>query len=409
MEKEEEEDSTMRNDSLINKKKNDIKNQSDIIFNQNKKINFNNKNKKFESESKKDENPNDFDKPYDKIKDNIDIIIENPKKTNIFNNYIAYRPKNIVKSINKLNTINYIGSRNNDTIFNNFKSSFNNIQKNKNSPYNINNRYDKLNPKEENLRDKILYDNINNENNQKISLPNLNKIDNQRSVSSIKKYNKINIDKFSPKENTHNSLKKYSSHSNNHYNYLKSKNENFDNYKIDLLSTISKKSNIIIPIISSQNKLNNLNYMDNYMDNNNESKETNNYKNINNTNIKTFNGLKNNIEENNKNNMNEMLQDSSNKIKLLKKINKKIIMENNNLNLLMNIDHSFITKLHKIKIEKGATGDKIFESLNKNLLNKEYNGLATFGNYTINSKLPLINQIHDRKFNSKRSSNKMYK
>lgn len=170
-----------------------------------------------------------------------------------------------------------------------------------------------------------------------------------------------------------------------------------------MLSTISKSSNIIIPIISSQNKLNNLNHLEN-----NETKETNNYKNINNKNIHIFNGLNNNVDENNKNNMNEII-DSPNKIKLLKKINKKIIMENNNLNLLMNIDHSFMTKLHQIKIEKGTMGDKIFEQFNKNLLKKEYNRLATFENYTTNNNLPPISLTHDRNFISKSRTNKKHK
>ena len=83
-EKEEEEDSTLRNESLINQKKNDIKNQSDIIFNLNKNLIVNNNNcKRINNESKKDKNQNEI-KRFNKINININ---ENKKEnnSNLFN------------------------------------------------------------------------------------------------------------------------------------------------------------------------------------------------------------------------------------------------------------------------------------------------------------------------------------
>ena len=398
-EKEEEEDSTGRNDG-----KDIFKNQSDIYFNQKKKI-FLKNHKKYDNESKNndiiinDKNNNQKENEFNKNYYKIPIYThENRKESNIFNNYIGNIPKNILQKNNKLNTINYIDySRNNDNISKFNKDSFNSFSNNKNnSRYNIIYRNFRINSQENNFKDIILNNKKNNDNNPKISLPNLNigsrdNKEKKRNLSSIKKYNKNNIDKISTNNNVE--LKKHSSYSMNRQNYhndIKENTENVDNMKINLLSSISKSSNILIPIISRDNKINNYNC------NLKEDDDENNYEDIkkSNENIKPFNRLDNRLKkENRKNDINEIIPnkmiDLYNKNKLLKKINKKLLLENNN-NLLMSLDNSFMSKLHKIKIEKGIMGIKIFESLNKNLLNQEYNVLRTSENANINNKLPLI-------------------
>jgi hypothetical protein len=256
-----------------------------------------------------------------------------------------------------LNTINYIDSRNSENILRYPKHSFNN-----------------------NIKDIILKDKINNESIQKLCLPNLNIgiKENRRNLSSVKKNNNIDTDEIWTKN-----LKKYSSYSKNRHDILKENNENYDNIKINCLSTLSKSSNILIPIVSIENIINENNY-------------GNNNKNINNK----FNKLDIRIEkENSKNNTNEIIKNkkicSYNKNKLLKKIHKKLLLENNsfNYNLLINNDsNSFMSKLHKIKIEKGVMDNKILENFNKNLLNQQYYFLKTSENNIINSKLPIINK-----------------
>ena len=392
-EKEEEEDSTGRNESKIKYKKNDIKNQSDILFDQNKKLMLK-RNKKNDNASKKNDNynNNDIKNVYNNKFSNE--INENRKDENMFNNYIVFRPSNSLKKT-KLNTINYIGSRNTDNILNNLKANLSSHKKN--SPFNFINGYEKVNLREDNLRNKILKDNIN-ENNLKVSLPNLNigLNDNKRSLSSNNNYTKIKIAKSQSLTNNHNPV----GNSHKPYNSPKNNIEKEDNYQIDLLSTNSKSSNILIPIITSQNKIN--------TEKNSEKKDENSFKYINQN--KTINKksslISNNTEENNKNNnLNEMIKSNNNK-NASKLVNKRIFLDNN-YNFLMNIDHSFMAKLHKIKIEKGMMGNKFFERINKNLLNNEYNHLATFENYTTNSKLPLISKSNNRNSHSKiRNNNK---
>ena len=387
-EKEEEEDSTARNESKIKYKKNDIKNQSGILFDQNKKLMLK-RNKKNENESKNNDDYDNNDIKNVLNNKNKNEINENRKDENIFNNYIVFRSSNSLKK-NKLNTINYIGSRNADNVLNSLKANFSCHKKS--SPFNFINRYEKVNLKEENLKNKILNDNINNDNNLKVSLPNLNigLNDNRRSLSSNNNYTKIKIAKSQSLTNNHNSL------GNSHKNYNDPNNniEKEDNYKIDLLSTNSKSSNILIPIITSQNKIN--------TEKNNEKKDGNSFKyiNQNQTNIKKSSLVSNNTKENNKNNnLNEIIKSNNNK-NTSKLENKRIFLDNN-YNFLMSIDHSFMAKLHKIKIEKGMMGNKFFERINKNLLNNEYNHLATFENYTTNSKLPLISKTNNRNSHSK--------
>ena len=385
----------MRNDSLINQKKNDINNKSDIIFNSNKNIIDNIKNNCkniINNESKNNENQNELIKKFNKL--NININENRKENNNLFNNYIGYNPRNGIKNRNILNTINYIGSYNTDYKLNNYKASFSMFSNPKKiSSYNSMTRcvrYDNLDFKEDNLRDKILKGQ-NNENNQKISLPNLNicNKENKRNLSLNKKYNKISINKLPQRNISHSSIKK-ASYSLHHYNGLKDSIENLDKIKIDLFSSISKSSNFLIPLISSKNN----NYLE-YENNKNEEQKNIKYSDII---IKNEND-NNNIRENSKNN-----KDSNNK---LKNINKKINLDTNNYNLLLNFDKSFITKLHKIKIEKGIMGNKIFEKLNKNLLNKEYNGLVTFENNITDSKLPLINGLHKNNITKNRINQKI--
>lgn len=389
-EKEEEDDSTLRNESLIHqkkKKKNDNFNKSIFVNNDNSKnINNNSTNNVNQNELIKKEN-------------RININTNENKKENkkLFNNYLGFNPMNVIKKRNILNTINSIGSHNTDIKLNNYKASFNIFSNPKKiSPYKSAKRrirYDKLNSKEDNMRNKILKENIN-ENNHKIFLPSLkicNKSD-KRNLSSNKKYNRISINKLPQRNISHCPIRK-SSNSFHLNNGLKYSIENLDKYKIDLFSEISKSSNILIPLISSKH---NINYLE-YENNKNEEQKNNKY-----NEMKNNNENDNNIEDNKKRN-----NYSNNKLFL--SIKKNIILDNNNYNLLLNFDKSFITKLHKIKIEKGMIGDKIFENINKNIFNNEYNGLVTFENNILNSKLPLINQQNNRNIITKNRINRKIK
>jgi len=106
--------------------KNDTENQSDIYFNQNNKINFNNNER-----GEKDYNPKGVlnfkennGKKY-KLKINTDLFERNEK--DIFNNYFSHTSKNLLENANKLYTINYLNSFNNkdNLSINNIKPSLN--------------------------------------------------------------------------------------------------------------------------------------------------------------------------------------------------------------------------------------------------------------------------------------------
>ena len=74
-----------------------------------------------------------------------------------------------------------------------------------------------------------------------------------------------------------------------------------------------------------------------------------------------------------------------------------LLVDSNNFNnnLFLNIDRTFMSKLHQIKIEKGMNGNKIYERFNRNLFNKEYNYSKTAENNKINNILPPINKVND--------------
>ena len=370
-EKEEEEDSTLRNDTIINKNKNDIRNQSEIYFNQNKKLIFNNNNnicRKINDESKNDEIIN-----YE----------NNKKEVNIFNNYILNIPNNDIQNNIKVNAINYVNLYNKDNTSKNLKSSFINIANQKNySPYNIINRYNRLDTKQESLKEMILNEKRN-DNIQKIPLPSLN-LDinrNKRSLSSNKKCNKYFLEELSSKNINYNSLKNSYSHPHKLHDHKNENNDNInDDIKINLLTSISKSSNILIPIVSKQSKAKKYILTDENNENNIQSKKYK-YK------IKT-------LEENNKcNNIDELIKNNGNN----SNNRNKILIDSNNFNnnLFLNIDRTFMSKLHKIKIEKGMNGNKIYERFNRNIFNKEYNYSKTAENNMINNKLPPIKNLKD--------------
>ena len=381
-EKENEEDSIGKNESQMRQNKNDTENQSDIYFTQNNKINFNS-NKRGENES----NANDIlnfkennGKKY-KLKINTDFYERNEK--DIFNNYISHTPKNLLENANKLYTINYLNSFNNkDNLSNNnIKPSLNYFwtQKKKTSS--------KVKIFDDNLRDKILKVKTN-ENNQKVSLPILNNDNKEtkRSLTSNKKNRNLYTDGNIPSTNI-NSIKKFYIYSNKNNNYkgIKENNKNEDIYRLNVLSASSKSNNIIIPIITSQNTI----------DENVKNGEI-----LNNRNIKIVNRLAKSTDQNNSNKINEFIK---NKVKeansrntLLQKFNQdKDISKNNNL--FVNIDNSFMSKLHQIKIQKGIMGNKVFERMKKDLLLNDHNGFAvTENNKNININLPLIKRINER-------------
>ena len=157
-----------------------------------------------------------------------------------------------------------------------------------------------------------------------------------------------------------------------------------DNYRLNLLSATSKSSNIIIPIMTSPNTL----------DENAKNGEI-----LNNRNIKIVNRLAKSTDQNNAK-INEFIKnkvkEANNRNTLLQKLNQdKDISKNNNL--FVNIDNSFISKLHQIKIQKGIMDNKNLERMKKDLLLNDHNGFAiTENNKNINIKLPLINRINER-------------
>ena len=227
-----------------------------------------------------------------------------------------------------------------------------------------------------------------NENNQKISLPKLNNDikEAKRSLTSNKNNRNLYTDGSIPSTNI-NSIQKFYIYSNKNNNYkgIKENNKNEDNYRLNLLSATSKSSNIIIPIMTSPNTL----------DENVKNGEI-----LNNRNIKIVNRLAKSTDQNNSNKINAFIK---NKVKeansrntLLQKFNQdKDISKNNNL--FVNIDNSFISKLHQIKIQKGIMDNKNLERMKKDLLLNDHNGFAiTENNKNINIKLPLINRINER-------------
>ena len=376
-ERENEEDSLGRNEIQINQNKNDSENQSDIFFNQNNKINFNS-NKRGENDSTvngvlnfKENNGKKY-----KLKINTDLYERNEK--DILNNYISHTPKNLLENANKIYTINYLNSFNNKD--NLTKPSLNYFWTQKK------NTSSKVKIIDDNFRDKILKVKTN-ENNQKISLPKLNNDikEAKRSLTSNKKNRNLYTDGSIPSTNI-NSIQKFYIYSNKNNNYkgIKENNKNEDNYRLNLLSATSKSSNIIIPIMTSPNTL----------DENVKNGEI-----LNNRNIKIVNRLAKSTDQNNAK-INEFIKnkvkEANNRNALLQKLNQdKDISKNNNL--FVNIDNSFISKLHQIKIQKGIMDNKNLERMKKDLLLNDHNGFAiTENNKNINIKLPLINRINER-------------
>lgn len=380
-ENENEEDSFGKNESQMKQNKNDTENQSDIFFNQNNKINFNNNERGENNYNAKGvlnfkENNG---KKY-KLKINTDLYERNEK--DIFNNFISHTPKNLLENANKLYTINYLNNKDNLSN-NNIKPSLNYFWTQKK------NTSSKVKIIDDNVRDKILKVKAN-ENNQKVSLPKLNNDikETKRSLTSNQKKRNLYTDGNIPSTNI-NSIKKFYIYSNKNNNYkgIKETNKNEDNYRLNLLSASSKSSNIIIPIMTSQNSI----------DENVKNGEI-----LNNRNIKIINRLAKSTDQNNSNKINEFIK---NKVKeansrntLLKKFNQdKDISKNNNL--FVNIDNSFMSKLHQIKIQKGIMDNKIFERMKKDLLFNDHNGfVVTENNKSINIKLPLIKRINERNF-----------
>ena len=136
----------------------------------------------------------------------------------------------------------------------------------------------------------------------------------------------------------------------------------------------------MIPIVSKQSKAKKYILTDENNENNIQSKKYK-YK------IKT-------LEENNKcNNIDELIKNNGNN----SNNRNKILIDSNNFNnnLFLNIDRTFMSKLHKIKIEKGMNGNKIYERFNRNIFNKEYNYSKTAENNMINNKLPPIKNLKD--------------
>ena len=381
-EKDEEEDTSIKNNSL-NKYKNEDINNKDIYFSPNKKIILNTK---MDNESKN--NDIKYIEEYN-TKNNRNRIYKNSKENDIFNNFLSNKIRNSSLNKNKSNLINYLGYSNKDNNTN-LKSNFNYFLTEKNIPNDTIYKYKKYNSNDDNIRYKITNEK-NNIFNKKLSLPNLNfgKYYNKKSLSSNKNQNKLNLEEM-PKTEL-DEIKKYNYYSPNHHYKLKENNkEKNDNFQITLLSTFSNSNNIIIPIISSQKKSrNNLNYE------NEKNYENNQIFND----IKTFNKLTKSTEENKiNNNINEIIKNKVNE-----PINKNYLLQNKNKekgslkknNLFLNIENTFMSKLHKIKIQKGIMGNKIFEKLKNNLLAKEHIYYSKTESSSNNNKLPLIKKLYE--------------
>ena len=238
-------------------------------------------------------------------------------------------------------------------------------------------KFKKYNFNDDNIRYKIIKEK-NNIINQKLSLPNLNVEKKEKKIlSSNKNQNKLYIKEMPKTE--HDKRKKYNYYSTSHHNKLKENNkEKIDNFQIAFLSTFSHSSNIIIPIISNQKRSRNtINYEKNQIFED----------------IKKFNTFTKGLEENKINNINGFFKNKVNesvKRNYLPQKKGKGKHSLKKINLLLNIENSFMPKLHKIKVQKGIMGNKLFEKLKNNLLTNEY---IYYSNTESNSnhKLPFIN------------------
>ena len=368
-EKEEEDESALLNENKNEQNKCDNKNQSEINFSKNKKIIFNNY-KRIDTDSKHNDIINSFGVNNNKNYHNNEM--------NIFNNYVA-------NSSTRFNTFNNNINRNKGS--RNIKSSFNNFIKQSNiNSFHLFNQNESKNSGVINYRDKILRDRINLDNNSTVSLPNLNLAAGKEKLKNLSKNkNKMN---YYPKEDE----KEIQSLKRTNYEEIKENNgnSNYDNIKVKLISTITKSNNILIPFISATPKQMNAINKNFFI----------------NKDIKKLNGFSNKLEENNKNNINEFSGNNgkNSSVKSNKKIRYYLGNNNgeNNSKSELKMDSSFMSKLHKIKIEKGMTGNNILEHLNNNILYNKTNFLMNSDNNLIRKKLPAISKSYDRNNFSKK-------
>ena len=337
MEKEEEDETVPENDGVKDRNKNEIKNKAgEKCFNEEKKI-LNNV-KKLDNEKKKN---NIFDK--------------NKKENTIFNHYIS----NISKRVITLNN-----NSNFNCFSRNMTSSFNTLSRKKESNhFHIINNNDKKNTRTINIRNRNINMKLNKMDSvPDISLPNLNMSSGKeslRSLSSIRKGGKFCTEvkgKEREKElRESNSFKrnfkslKYNCHQN-----LTNGNSNYNNTKINFISTITNSNNILIPLMSASQK--------NILNPENNNNKT----------IKIFDGIGKKPEENNKNIIYELINKNNNKF-------------------MLNNNKSFMAKFHKIKIEKGIARNMFLEQFNNNnLLNNAHSNIISIENNLLRKRLPAI-------------------
>ena len=334
-----------------------------------------------------------------KIIDNNSSPIKNIKKFSEYN----------LTSANKKNSKNQSNLIWNNSPFNKKINTYENIFYKK--------TFDKYIP----LRDKLITQKKNS--NGGIILPDLKNTNNSNNVSN--NYNNVNLKKsfnlqkmnvrslstdktkIQQKTNinstdetsafTHSSKKNFTPAVIANQNYT----EDISNIRMGLLSAgSSSNNNIIIPMIPIRRPASNFNFGAGQLWNNfeNNKNNTNNNNNIENKNTKDEDKINNNKKENenhNKmeyNNININNAYSRNKSQDMKK---PIEMFPNNIYLGMD---KIITKLHKIKIEKGMMNSGIMNSLNKKISNDYQTQIEQFKK----NHLP-------RMFNNQNNNNKNIK
>lgn len=295
-----------------------------------------------------------------------------------------------------------------DTLIQEKKSSSNNMLQNLqnlnvyNSSINSNNNHLGLMLK--NNRNK----NINIDNIEYLNLKKSQPLINHRNTSRSKANNKLRVIKNINNNNNNlvnsitNDTSAFTHSIKKTFSGLKSNTEDLSKFRMGLFSAGSTpNSNIMIPIIPIWRPASNFNFGGGQLWNTIENKNQNinlNNKNLNYENKENFNNEKDNEEK---------------RIKINKKTRNKFIFQNQDLKRqhnslpinieekIANIEEKIMTKLHKIKVEKGMMNSLMFKNLNS----KYSNDYQTYFKQYKNSLVPMIPIISKKNGNEKNNSN----
>ena len=366
-----------------------------------------------------------------------EVIEEEDEDKNNFNKENEKKSE-IIKNTENVNNLNLNHINNNKEIqmpyLNNKLSTYQNV------PYK--NTFDKQRIP---VRDRLIQEQIisnngiilqnlrslnNNNNNNKIGLINKNKnininINNIECLHLKKSLNfqpinhrSISTDKAKMQQNNNinsitNDTSAFTHSTKKTFSGLKNYTEDLSKFRMGLLSAgSSPNSDIIIPIIPMRRPVSNFNFgggqLWNTIDNNNINNNQNLYRKLNNNNKQT---IDNNERDKNEDYKQKIRNENKNAFIEQKKYNKtrnKLIQSQainrqfnsspmkKELNIFMGMD-KIITKLHKIKIEKGMMNSMIFDSLSKKYSNDFQTQLKQYKN----NFLPMFN--HYNKNNEKNS------